>query len=229
MRNGYSARPTNAVTPFRVLTLTATTTGWFDSRHFKYTAEEFSKDSPFWVRRGDIFVQRGNTAEYVGVPALYEGEDHQFLFPDLMIRVRVRPDVGARYVWYMLLSPQLRNVVRSQATGSAGNMPKVNQKVINTILIPLPDAERKAHIVNRLDRAFAVATQLTGRINSALRHVERSSQAVLAKAFRGELTVTAMENSSGTGGMEAEDHPKPDAVMTASGKPPQSSGNKYMQ
>jgi hypothetical protein len=78
MRNGYSALPTNTVTPFRVLTLTATTSGWFEEHHFKYTAEEFTKDSPFWVRPADILVQRGNTAEYVGVPALYEGEGHQF-------------------------------------------------------------------------------------------------------------------------------------------------------
>lgn len=191
LRNGYSARPVNAVTPFRVLTLTATTSGWFDDRQFKYTAEKFSPDSRFWVRNGDILIQRGNTAEYVGVPALYEGPDRAYLFPDLMIRARARRDIGARYVWYMLLSPQLRNLVRSQATGSAGNMPKVNQTILNAIPIPVPDERQRAAIVSRLDVAFEITRRLTAQLKAASRHVERSAQAVLVKAFQGELLANA--------------------------------------
>jgi type I restriction enzyme, S subunit len=187
MRNGYSAKPVNRVTDFRVLTLTATTSGSFDTSQFKYTAEEFEPDSPFWVKSGDILVQRGNTAEYVGTPALYEGPNQAYLFPDLMIRVHLRRHIEARFIWYMLLSPQLRNLVREQATGSAGNMPKINQKILNAVPVPIPDEETRLGIIKKLDATLAGAEVLARRTAAATRHIERSSQAILAKAFRGEL------------------------------------------
>lgn len=186
MRNGYSARPVNEMTDFRVLTLTATTSGFFDTSQFKYTAEKFGPDSPFWVRNGDILVQRGNTAEYVGTPALYEGPDQAYLFPDLMIRVHVPRDIR-RFVWYMLLTSQLHNTVREQATGSAGNMPKINQKVLNTVPVPLPDEATQLGIIKKLDATIAASEVLAQRTVAATRHIERTSKAILAKAFRGDL------------------------------------------
>jgi len=196
LRNGYSARPVNSITPFRVLTLTATTSGWFDGSHFKYTAEEFGAESPFWVRDGDILIQRGNTAEYVGVPALYEGPDRAYLFPDLMIRANVRREIGARYVWYMLLSPQLRDVVRRQASGSAGNMPKVNQGILNALQVPVAGDSERIQIVAQLDEIFGIAQRATDHLERSSRLLDRTPHAVLAKAFRGELS-TGVEVEAG--------------------------------
>lgn len=187
LKNGYSARPVSHETPFRVLTLTATTSGYFDGRHFKYTDESFPQDSPVWLKPGDIVIQRGNTAEYVGVPALYDGEPNAYIYPDLMIRARVREDIDPRFVWYMLLAPQARQYLRQRATGSAGNMPKINQKVLNTVPVPLPSSATRSEIMSRLDAALDLADRIEGRFRSASKIIDRSSQAVLAKAFRGEL------------------------------------------
>ena len=185
LKNGYSARPVNSETRYRVLTLTATTSGLFDGRFFKYTDETFAEDSPFWLAPGDILIQRGNTAEYVGVPALYDGPPNSFLYPDLMIRARVRDGMDPRYLWYMLLAPQSRNFLRERATGSAGNMPKINQKVLNEVPVPVPsDAVREA-IVQRLGNAMALATDASARVRLGSGAVERTSQSVFAMALRG--------------------------------------------
>lgn len=187
-KNGYSARPVGHETPFRVLTLTATTSGWFDDSHFKYTDEQFDEASPFWLAPGDILVQRGNTAEFVGVPAVYEGAARQFLYPDLMIRVRLRPEVNPRFAWYMLLAPQARNYLRDRATGSAGNMPKINQKILADVPVPLPPLESRERLVQRLDAAFAAADSVAQHVAAAHRRIDVTAQAVLAKAFRGDLS-----------------------------------------
>jgi type I restriction enzyme S subunit len=187
LKNGYSAKPVNHETPFRVLTLTATTSGWFDGRYFKYTEEGFAADSPFWLSPGDIVVQRGNTAEYVGMPALYDGPTNEFLYPDLMIRVRVHSEIDPRFVWYMLLAPQARKFLTDRATGSAGNMPKINQAILNMVPVPLPPLETRQKIVRELDRAVLLSNAIGKRLGEVTRSVERSSQAVLGKAFRGEL------------------------------------------
>jgi hypothetical protein len=51
-------------------------------------------------------------------------------------------DIEARLDWYMLLSPQLRSPVRELATGSAWDMPKINQKILSAVPVPIPDEEK---------------------------------------------------------------------------------------
>lgn len=190
LKNGYSARPVPYETSYRVLSLTATTSGVFDPRHFKFTDEVFPPDSPHWLAPGDLVVQRGNTAEYVGVPALYQGGPGLFVYPDLMIRARIRADVDPRFVWYMLLAPQARNFLRERATGTAGNMPKINQKTLNAVPVPLPPPGVRADLVGRLDRAFASTATTSRRLDGLSAYIERAKQGALAKAFRGELVLT---------------------------------------
>src|ERR1017187_9099260 len=50
--------------------------------------EDIPKDAPCRCRRGDIYLQRGNTKELVGTAALFDSDASDFIYPDLMIRVR---------------------------------------------------------------------------------------------------------------------------------------------
>ncbi|MCA6603881.1 MAG: restriction endonuclease subunit S [Pseudanabaena sp. M090S1SP1A06QC] len=133
-KNGYSAKPVQYETPFRVLTLTATTSGKFNSEHFKYFDEYIAEDSQFWVQPNDILIQRGNTIEYVGVPAIYDGLPNQFVFPDLMIRLRAKENVVTKFLYLVLSCENSRQYLRDRATGTAGSMPKINQLRSCTIL-----------------------------------------------------------------------------------------------
>jgi type I restriction enzyme S subunit len=102
-KNGYSAKPVNYETPFRVLTLTATTSGKFKPEHFKYFDEPITVESEFWVRPNDILVQRGNTIEYVGVSAIYNGLPNKFIYPDLMMRLQAKPNIIVQFL-HMVIS-----------------------------------------------------------------------------------------------------------------------------
>jgi type I restriction enzyme S subunit len=55
--------------------------------------------------------------------------------------------------------------------------------------IPVPPKAEQREIVRRVNELFALADALMQRIESASRRVDRSSQAVLAKALRGDLAV----------------------------------------
>ncbi|QHV95476.1 restriction endonuclease subunit S [Spirosoma endbachense] len=87
-KNGYSPKPVNYETMYKVLNLSATSSGIFDEKQFKYFDERIAPDSDLWLKNGDILVQRGNSIEYVGVPAIYTGGDNEYIYPDLMIRLR---------------------------------------------------------------------------------------------------------------------------------------------
>jgi len=71
-------------------------------------------------------------------------------------------------------------------SGSA--QPKLNQKNMNQIPISIPPKEEQTEIVNRVDQLFAYADQIEQRVKDAQARVNHLTQAILAKAFRGELT-----------------------------------------
>jgi type I restriction enzyme S subunit len=186
-KNGYSARPVKHETPWRVLTLTATTSGRFDDRQFKYFDEPIPESSPLWLQPGDILVQRGNTFEYVGVAALYDGAPNEFIYPDLMMRVRANKRIEAKFLYLLLTCEQTRVFLRLKATGTAGNMPKINQSALMSVPILLPSLCEQRVIVRRVEALFRTADALEARYLKAKAHVDKLTQSILAKAFRGEL------------------------------------------
>ena len=186
-KNGYSAKPVNYKTPFRVLTLTATTSGKFKSEHFKFFDEKINFDSPFWIQPNDILIQRGNTIEYVGVSAIYDGEPNKFIYPDLMMRVRANNNILTTYLYYVLSDENSRKYLRERATGTAGNMPKINQPILISLPIELPQKKEQKEIVRRVEQLFAFADKVEARYTKAKAMLDKLPQSILAKAFRGEL------------------------------------------
>jgi type I restriction enzyme S subunit len=186
-RNGFSPKPADRVTAVKSLTLSATTTGRFLPQHFKYIDELIAADSHLWLEPGDILIQRANTLDYVGVSALYEGPIRQFIYPDLMMKCRANQKVAPLFLYYLLSSERTRNYFRSNATGTSGNMPKINQQVVMSAPVSWPSLEEQQEIVRRTQQLFSIAYQLEARLIAARRIVERLTPALLAKAFRGEL------------------------------------------
>jgi type I restriction enzyme S subunit len=61
------------------------------------------------------------------------------------------------------------------------------------VLLPIPPIEEQMEIVRRTSQLLAGTERIQQRIDVARAHVDRNSQAVLAKAFRGELLQTDAE------------------------------------
>jgi type I restriction enzyme S subunit len=175
------------------LTLTATTSGEFKPEHFKYFDGPVDADSGLWLQPNDILVQRGNTIEYVGVPAIYDGHPNDFIYPDLMMRLRARPEVDSKFLYFALSWERSRNYLRKKATGTAGNMPKINQQTLISVPIDLPPLAAQREIVRRVEALLELADQIDGRYQQAQGQVDKLTQSILAKAFRGELVSTEAE------------------------------------
>ncbi len=186
-RNGYSPRSVNFETETRSLTLTATTSGKFNPTHIKYINEKIPEDSYLWLQPNDILIQRANTLEYVGVSAIYEGLPKQYIYPDLMMKCRANDRVLTKFLYYLLSSDHVRSYFRKYATGTSGNMPKINQKTVMSAPVSLPSLDEQQEIVDRLDRLFVYADRVEVRYQNACKQVEQITSALLSKAFRGEL------------------------------------------
>lgn len=186
-RNGYSPKAVKFETPVRSLTLSATTSGRFLPHHTKFIDEQIPTGSHLWLEPGDILIQRANTLEYVGVSAIFDGPRKTFIYPDLMMKCRPNARVHGRYLYYLLSAEKTRKYFRENATGTAGNMPKINQQTVMSAPIDLPPKEEQTEIVRRVRFLLDLADRIEIHRSVAMDRARRLIPLTLAKAFRGEL------------------------------------------
>jgi len=186
-RNGYSPSGVSYITKYKNLTLSATTKGMFRSNCFKYVDIDIDDNSYLWLKTGDILIQRSNSLEYVGTCAIYDGQDNEYIYPDLMMKIQTNTSLAiTKFVYYILSDMKIKKYYRDNATGTAGNMPKINQKVVmNTPLLlpPLPEQQEIVRILDDLLENEQKAKELCDVIDK----IDHMKKSILARAFRGEL------------------------------------------
>ena len=174
-KNGYSGKPVAHETNLKVLSLSATTSGRLNATKFKFLDEYIAPDAECRCRRGDIYLQRGNTAELVGTAALFDLNATDYIYPDLMIRVRAdETKVLTKFLLHTLQSSLVRAFLTSQAGGAAGNMPKINQSIVQRVPIPLPPLPEQERIVAELDAEAAQIEAVRGLIPAFEAKIQRT-------------------------------------------------------
>lgn len=182
-RNGVSLKPVDYETNAKTLKLSATSSGTFDGSQVKYLDLNVEKDSYLWLRDGDILIQRANSLELVGTAAVYRGAEMEFIYPDLMMKCRAVFSESTEYLHHVLSARITRDYFKSKASGSAGNMPKVNQDTVTNTLIPLPPLAEQAAIIERVESLMTTCRALEAEIEQARTHAAHLLQAVLKEAF----------------------------------------------
>lgn len=173
LRNGHSAKATTNEEGIRTLTLTAVTQRNFSIENTKVTCADPHRVRAMWLKSGDIFIERANTADYVGLAALYEGGEDFAIFPDLLIRVRVdTARILPKVLIEWLLAEPCRRYYKKNARSTAGNFPKIDQGTVEKTLIPVPSADEQAD----LEACFRTLDDKLGQ------HTER--KAALQDLFR---------------------------------------------
>lgn len=117
---------------------------------------------------------------------MYRG-DASVTFASYLIRVRFHPEIAEPdFVNYWLTSAWGRVWARLAKTDGVSQS-NINGSKLALMPVPLPPVEEQRLIVERAGQLFATADRLLQQLEKTTKQVERSSQAVLAKAFRGEL------------------------------------------
>lgn len=87
------------------------------------------------------------------------------------------------YLFFLLLSHRQQFI----EMGQGGAQPNISQGIIRSYAIHLPPLSEQTEILNRIEKIFCVADQIETRYKKAKAHVDKLTQSILAKAFRGEL------------------------------------------
>ena len=121
-----------------------------------------------------------------GIPVLVD-TDEKFCFQRHIAIIKPNSAmVNYRFLQIILGSLQGFKQAESVATGTAQKT--VSLKGLRNFIFEFPALEEQTEIVARVERLFALADQIEQRVNDAQSRVNHLTQAILAKAFRGELT-----------------------------------------
>ena len=180
--NGRSAKDKEG--GFPVLRLTALKSGKIDLRESKDGDWSEEDAQPFLVKRGDIFISRGNgSKKLVGIGGRVLHEPMPVAFPDTMIRVL--PDMSAVRPEYFLLawnSWTVRQQIENAARTTAG-IYKINQGHVCGFVLPFPSLAEQSEIVRILDERLEAVDTLQAEIETALVRADALRQSILKKAF----------------------------------------------
>lgn len=140
------------------------------------------------LKNGDIlFVRSSVKREGVGWTTVFKEIGEQVTFCGFIIRGRlVTSDVFPKYLAYHLRAASARkNIIDSSSQVTITN---INQNSLGAIPVPLPPLPEQCAIVSKIEQLFSELDNGISNLKLAQEQLKVYRQAVLKKAFEGELT-----------------------------------------
>lgn len=158
---------------------------WNELKRVQLEALEIEK---WQVNQGDLLINRVNSIEYLGKSALVHELTEPAVFESNIMRLSLIRDLAEPgFISLFLRSPVGLERLRAKAK-LAVNQASINQNDVKSCLLVMPKLDEQTEIVRRVDQLFARADRIEKQVNNALARVNKLTQSILAKAFRGELT-----------------------------------------
>ena len=99
--------------------------------------------------------------------------------------LRLTELIDASFACMVIRSPHFQDVFASEKIGSA--QLRINLGDLRRFAFPLPPLAEQQEIVRRVEALFKTTDALEARYRSAKAHIDKLTQSILAKGFRGEL------------------------------------------
>ena len=166
------------------LTIGNISSGKLDFTQTRFVSEDYFKKikSDRIPKRGDIlYTVVGAT---IGIPVLVN-EERPFCFQRHIAILKPSVRTTSQYLKILMSSPGVFRAAWAGTTGSA--QPTLPLGNLRSISIELPSSEEQQEIVRRVESLFALVDQLEARYKKGKAYVDKLTQSILAKAFRGEL------------------------------------------
>jgi type I restriction enzyme M protein len=149
------------------------------------TQEEFRK---YKLRSGDVLFNRTNSYELVGKTGIFDIAG-DYCFASYLVKLEAdRNAVTPEFLNYFMNSSVFQESVKQKASRSI-NQANINAKILSNEPIFLPrTVSDQVAIVRKLDDLSSLTQRLQGIYQAKLAFLAGLKQAILQKAFAGELT-----------------------------------------
>ncbi|MGQ1908197.1 restriction endonuclease subunit S [Marinifilum sp. RC60d5] len=139
------------------------------------------------LKEGDVLIIRSNgSISIVGKTAVVRKKHISYSFAGYLVRLRPGNGLDGVYLNYALQSNYLRGQIIEKARSTSG-VNNINTQEIKELLFPIFSIQEQTEIVRRVESLFAKADAIEAQYQSLKKKVDTLPQAILAKAFKGEL------------------------------------------
>lgn len=179
------ADDSNANSPYRVLKISAVTTGQFKAWESKPLPEGYVPPPAHLVREGDLLMSRANTTELVGAVAYVHEAPDNLALPDKIWRFDWRdPDRSAPVFYHALFQTMsVRRRLSRLSSGTGGSMKNVSKAKLESMPLPRVSAAQQSAFADRVDLVHARRLVMQ-QAAAALDELFASLQ---SRAFQGRL------------------------------------------
>ena len=185
VRNGLSKKPSDDPNDFPILRISAVRSMSVRLHDVRYYPEIVPETA--LLRDGDLLFTRYNgNPDFTAVCGRVAGLTGNTAYPDKLIRVRLSEMADPRFVEAIASAPQSRDWLRPNIKTAAGQH-GISGGDLKLLPVPLPPLSQQQSIAGRVETAFNWIMRVASETASARRLIHHLDQAVLAKAFRGEL------------------------------------------
>lgn len=136
------------------------------------------------ARPGDVLMNI--VGPPLGKVAVVSDQYHEWTFNQALTLFRPSDRVTTEWLYVVLCSGVPYEEILMQTRGSAGQS-NISLTQCREMVLPIPSINEQVEIVRRVKSLFTLADSIESRLAEATAQVERSTQAILAKAFRGEV------------------------------------------
>ena len=169
-----------------IVKISAVTWGVYDEEESKTLPDSSLFLENRRINVGDFLISRANTLELLGMPVIVHQVTKSLMLSDKVWRI-VTEDADKQWLSIFLRSPEGRKQIESRATGNQESMRNIAQKAFLDIDLPMPSPEEKVVIVNIVNGLFSKADLVEKQYLVAKQRVDKLTQSILARAFRGKL------------------------------------------
>jgi type I restriction enzyme S subunit len=163
-----------------------------DVKEMNFTVEEFEV---YQLRRNDILLNEGQSAELAGRPAMFQNEVPGACFQNTLIRFRAHNGVSPRFALLVFRHYLHSGRFRSIAKWST-NIAHLGLSRFAGLEFPLPPLAEQERIVEEASRRFSAADALEETVRGVLDRIAQARFRSLEEAFTGRLV--AQDPSEGT-------------------------------
>ena len=152
------------------------------NRNISVPPRVFNRLSDYSLKENDIIIARRGE---MGRCAIITKKENGWLCGTGAAILRFKTNVLPAFMQIVISSPSAISYLKEVSVGST--MDNLNQQAIKEMPISLPPLPVQQEIVRRVEALFALADKIEARHKKAKLQVDRLTQSILAKAFRGEL------------------------------------------
>jgi type I restriction enzyme, S subunit len=162
-----------------------------DMKHGEFTSSELQTLA---LRSGDLLLIRSNgSPSLVGKVALVRESESGWAYAGYLVRLRFDAERAfPEYVVRVMQTEYVRDQIEIPLRSTSG-VHNINTAEIKALQIPIPSLKEQHMFVEHVDAVFKLVNTIERRVALATARADKLTQAVLAKAFRGELVPTEAE------------------------------------